>query len=101
MRMYPKHHAMNTYGGVEVQLHAFLNSVQDGSDWSVSRPGRFLPGERAFRTHWVGGWVDPKTGLEAVTKKKISAPAGNRTPVAYFESGFSNYVYILFKSQRG
>jgi hypothetical protein len=34
--------------------------------WSVSRSGRFTPRERAPGTHWVGGWVGPKTGLDAV-----------------------------------
>jgi hypothetical protein len=29
-----------------------------GGEWSASRPGRFTPGERAPRTHWIGGWVD-------------------------------------------
>jgi len=27
-----------TYGGVEVQLHLFLNSTLDGSGWSATRP---------------------------------------------------------------
>jgi hypothetical protein len=34
--------------------------------WSASRPIRFIPGERAPGTHWIGGWVDPKAGLNAV-----------------------------------
>jgi hypothetical protein len=25
-------------------------------------------------THWIGGWVGPKAGLDAVEKKKISFP---------------------------
>jgi hypothetical protein len=38
--MLTKHHAMNMYGRVEVQLHRFLMSVQDGGgqlhtlDWT-------------------------------------------------------------------
>jgi len=41
-----KRHAMKTYGGVEVSLHAFLISAQDRGEWLAS-----LPGERAHRTH--------------------------------------------------
>jgi len=37
------HHAMKTYGGVEVQLHAFVTSELDGGEWSASRFGRFTP----------------------------------------------------------
>jgi hypothetical protein len=54
---------MNTYGGVNVQIHVFLTSALVGGEWSTSRPGRFIPGERAPRTYWTGGWVDPRAGL--------------------------------------
>jgi hypothetical protein len=33
--------------GVEVQLHAFMRSALVGSEWSDSRPGRIVTGERA------------------------------------------------------
>jgi hypothetical protein len=42
-----KQHAMKTYGGVEVELHAFLTSALDVGKWVASRPGRFTPGETA------------------------------------------------------
>jgi hypothetical protein len=35
-------------------------------EWSASRPGRFTPRERAPVTHWIGGWVGPRAGLDAV-----------------------------------
>jgi hypothetical protein len=25
-------------------------------------------------THWIGGWVDPRAGLNAEVKKKIPSP---------------------------
>jgi hypothetical protein len=41
----PKYHAIQTYRGVEVQLHAFLISAVRGDEWSASRPGRFTLGD--------------------------------------------------------
>jgi hypothetical protein len=33
---------------------------------------RFLPPrETAPGTHWIGGWVGPKTGLDVVDKRNI------------------------------
>jgi hypothetical protein len=55
------HHALKTYGGLEVQLHAV-----DEGEWLLSRPGRFTPKERAPGTQWIGGWVDLRSGLEAM-----------------------------------
>jgi len=72
---------LTTYCGVDVWLHAFLTSALDGGQWSASRPGRFTPRERGPGTHWIGGWVGPIVGLNAVAKRKIPASAGNRTPV--------------------
>jgi len=34
-------------------------------------PSAFTPGERAPRTHWIGGWLNPRAGLDAVAKRKI------------------------------
>jgi hypothetical protein len=34
---------MQTYGGVDAQLHVFLTSALDRGDWLASRPGRFTP----------------------------------------------------------
>jgi hypothetical protein len=72
-----KHYAMNAYGGVDVEIHIFLNTALVGGEWSASRPGSFKPGECAPGTHWIGGLVDPRAGLENV--KKILDPTGTRT----------------------
>jgi hypothetical protein len=29
-----------------------------------------LPRERTLRTYWIGGWMGPRFGLEAVAKRK-------------------------------
>jgi hypothetical protein len=71
---------MKTYVGVEVHLHAFLTSPPDAGEWSASQAGRFTPRERAPGTHWIGGWVGPRAGLDAVAKtESITSltPPGN------------------------
>jgi hypothetical protein len=77
---------MKRIGGMEVQLHTFLTSALDGSEWSVSCPGRFTPRKIAPGTHWIGGWVDPRAVLDAVVKEKISSPrreSNPRTPTVH------------------
>jgi hypothetical protein len=64
---------MKTYVGVYVYICVFLTSALVG-DWSASRPGRFTPGERAPSTHWTGGWVGPRTGLNDVKRKLLTLP---------------------------
>jgi hypothetical protein len=51
-------------------MHIFLTSALAGGVWSASHPGRFTPGEGAPGTHWIGGWVDPRTGLDDVENRK-------------------------------
>jgi hypothetical protein len=63
---------MKTYGRMEVELHAFLSWASDGGELSASRTGRFTPGEGVPCTHSIGGWVGPRTGLDAVEKRKKS-----------------------------
>jgi hypothetical protein len=50
---------------VDVQIHIFLTSALAGGEWSASRPGRSTSGEKAPGTHWIGGWVGPRAGLDA------------------------------------
>jgi hypothetical protein len=59
---------MKEYGGVGVEIHTFLTSALVGGQWSASRPGRFTSGESAPGTHSIGGWVDPRAGLDDMEK---------------------------------
>jgi hypothetical protein len=62
---------MKAYEGVDVYIHIFLTSALAGGKWSASRADRFTPGERAPGTHWKGGWVNPRAGLDDVEKRKF------------------------------
>jgi hypothetical protein len=61
------HYDMNTYGRVGV-------SALVGGEWSASRPGRFTPGKNVPDTHWIGGWMGPRAGMDTVEKRKILTP---------------------------
>jgi hypothetical protein len=51
-----------------------LGLVRD--EWSASRPGRFTPRERAPGTHWIGGYVGPRAGLDDMEKRKFLTQSG-------------------------
>jgi hypothetical protein len=51
--------------------YSFLTSALDGSEWSASRPGRALPRGKDPCTHWTGGWVGPRAGLDTEVRGKI------------------------------
>jgi hypothetical protein len=52
------------------KLKNFLTSALVRGEWSTSRPDCFTPGEWAPGTHWIGGWVNPRTGLDDVERRK-------------------------------
>jgi hypothetical protein len=62
---------MKAYGGVDVLVPIFLTSALVEVEWSASRSGRFTPGERAPRTHWILGWVDPRADLDDLEERKF------------------------------
>jgi hypothetical protein len=53
--------------------------------WVVSfTPRPLYPWERVPGTHWIGGWVGPRTVLDAVVKRKIPSSrreSNPRTPI--------------------
>jgi hypothetical protein len=51
-------------------LSQFFTLALDGSG-QLHCPALY-PLERAFSTHWKGGWVGSRTGLDIVEKRKIS-----------------------------
>jgi hypothetical protein len=52
--------------------------------------GRFITGEKTFSTNWIGGWVGPRAGLDAVKKKKNLTPARQHTLA--FQPVASRYI---------
>jgi hypothetical protein len=62
---------MTTYGGVNVLIHVLLTLAPLAGEWSASVSGRFIPG-----THWIGGWVVPRAGLDDVEKRKLLISPG-------------------------
>ena len=65
-----KHHTLYTHCGMEEYFHKFFTSGLDRV--FGSRPGRLDP-----VTHWVGGWVVSRPGLEAVDKWESTTPASS------------------------
>jgi hypothetical protein len=66
------YYPMKLYGRMEVQFHGFLTPALDEGKWSPSYPGHFTLRERDAGLQWTGGWVDPRSSLNAVEKRKFS-----------------------------
>ena len=54
---------------VRVQPNTFLTLVLD--EWLALHPDRFTYGEGNPATSLLGYWVDPRAGVEAVTKREV------------------------------
>jgi hypothetical protein len=71
-----------------------------GDEWSASRPGRFIPGERAPRTHWIGSWVSPRAGLDDVEKRKfLILPGLELRPLLVVQPVGSRYTNCAIPAQ--
>jgi hypothetical protein len=75
-------------GGIAPQ---FLTSALYAGEWPASRPGRFTAGKIDPRTHWIGGVVDLRAGLDVVEKIKILLLPG-------FESRPCTPLYRLLRT---
>jgi hypothetical protein len=58
-------------GGCMYRSIFYLTSALTEGEWSASRPGRFIPVERALGTHWIGSWVDTRAGLDDLERRKF------------------------------
>jgi hypothetical protein len=73
---------------VKIWFHTFFTWATDGDESSASRSGLFRSGRRAPGTHWIGGWVEPRAGLNAAEKRIISSVVGHRTPFQYLPDSY-------------
>jgi hypothetical protein len=48
-----------------------LTLALDGGEWPASCPSHFTPSEIAPGTHWTGGRVGPRAGMDVMEKRKI------------------------------
>jgi hypothetical protein len=62
---------MKTYEDWMYRSTVYLTTALVGGEWSASGPRRFTAG-----THWIGGWVGPRTGLDDVEGRKIFSLPG-------------------------
>lgn len=70
----------NTRRGV--QFHSFLISTVDGSEWQISRPGRFNP-ITTTPSNPLNRWlVGPRAGHDGFEQREVSV--GNRIPNVQF-----------------
>jgi len=65
-----EYHDMKTYWVNGDVAFPILTSAVDGGESLGSCPGRFNCGKITSFTHWIGGWVSPRDGLETVVRRK-------------------------------
>jgi hypothetical protein len=71
-----------------------LMSVVDGGEWSGTCPSCFTPRERAPSTHWIGGWMGSRAGLDMVSEKN-SQPLPGIEPLSSDYPACSQSLYQL------
>lgn len=72
------------YGGVEVEIHAFLTLDLDGETTSVTR--------------WIGVWLRPKAGLDILENRKMSGQCPESNHDSYQPD--SSLVFHCAKNQK-
>jgi hypothetical protein len=78
-----KYHAMKTYGGEEVYLHAFLTPAPDWLSGQLHTPAALNSGKNPWYSldRKLGG-AQSRSGRGG-EEKNSQPPAGNRIPVAH------------------
>lgn len=68
---------MNKHEGMKIKSQEFLTSTLHGSEQIPSHCSSFTCG-----IHQAGGWVEPRTDVNVVAKRKINVLNCKQTPVA-------------------
>jgi hypothetical protein len=92
-----KHHAIMTYGRAEIQLHAFLTSPLDGSEWSVPCTSCFIPPGKEPWYHLDTRLGEPKnwSGYCGKVKVEFSLRVINWAPCHEDVCGVEIWLYAL------
>jgi hypothetical protein len=70
--------AGSTYGGLEMQIHAFLTLALDGDEWSDLCPTHFTPGKIHPGNHWSA----LERGVRLWKRENSLALVGKLTPIS-------------------
>jgi len=65
---------------MEEEHRTLLTSALVGGEQSATCPSHFTPKESSPTTHWIGGWMGPRAGLDMVSKRKIPSPHWESNP---------------------
>ena len=76
----PCAHTIQAYGGIEVSFYLILTLALGGGKWSTSHCTNLTVLQTATRTHWIGGWVGPRSSLDVLEERKISCPCWELNP---------------------
>jgi hypothetical protein len=55
---------MNTYGGVDVEIHVFLISAWLEVSGQLQGTAALLPAKESPSTNCIGGWMGPRASLD-------------------------------------
>jgi len=65
---------------------------------SAYRHCRFIPDERNLGAHWIGGWVGPRDGADAVKNDEVTSYADIRNPIPQFTArSIVNILNAIFR----
>jgi hypothetical protein len=53
-----------------------MNSIHYNNVKDVWIANNFTPGKEPLGPHWIGGWVEPRAGLDDVEKRKFLTLTG-------------------------
>jgi hypothetical protein len=58
-----------------MDMPVFFTSALIGGEWLASLSSRFNLGGRTPNTHWIGGWVGLRNGVDDVDRDSNSDPS--------------------------